>query len=570
MVSHPSYRGSPNYRRFYNNEVREFFLSAHGRAKSLVKGEVEYGLGPSTISATGVVSKDERKSPLKHNGKNKTLPAARARVRADYSGTRGTFWNAQEKEVFFTWLARVSIHRAELIVEQLPNKSLVEVLNYYHVLRRDLQRLKRKIGPARTQHHKVTIRMNSHQQPFVHTYTVQKTHDQLVSMKDLPIAYEMSSRFIAMEEIQAALLLEKELKVVNEGHRNFIKQLDAYDVEATTNTLNRRGKLKKKLAGHGDQITATADTVDADPQLLNPTEENKNLETSPEAQLLISIDNCHKMTNRMFREYYFPASTRFIKVHYPPLMLLERLVELYTKSLILKMMRFQELEHWQGSSYSLEFTIDDVQRASSRSQNQQIVYYQPSTIAPNKNSPAGSSNSDDEEFETAASSIESDSETDSTFESEARIVIEGMDDFIDPQTESLSTPSAIGPLHISQLPQNRPASGIRPETTINRLINEHLHVAEAEQLENHDLISSRNYEHILLTALTTYQEGQSDVEKSMFDIDTAFGILDEQGFAPLGDTDNIETDANAPPLAQVTLDDILVSQFMHTFSEYSD
>lgn len=569
MASHPSYRGSPNYRRFYNNEVRDFFISAHGLAKNLVKGDVECGLGPSTISATGLVSKDERKSLLEHDGKNKTLPVSRARVRADYSGVRGTFWNAQEKEVFFTWLARVSIHRAELIVEQLPNKSLVEVLNYYHVLRRDLLRLKRKVGPARTQHHKVTIRMNSHQQPFIHTYTVLKTHDQLVSMKDLPIAYEMSPRFIAMEEVQAALLLEKELKVVNEGHKKFIKQLDAYDVEATTNTLNRRGKLRKTLASHDAQITATPDTVDADPQLLDPTAENKNLEASFEAQLLISIDNCHKMTNRMFREYYFPASTRFIKVHYPPLMLLERLVELYTKSTILKMMRIQESEHWQGSSYSAEFTIDDVQRASGRSQNQQIVYHQPSTIAPNKHPLASSSNSDDEEFETAASSIESNSESDSTSDSEAQVFIEGMDDFLDPEPERLPTPSAIGPLHISQLPQNRPTSGIRPETTVNRLINEHLHIAETEQLEDHDLKSSRNYEHILLTALTTYQERQPDVERSMFDIDTAFEILDEQGFAPLGGTDNIETDANAQSLEQVTLDDNLVSLFMHTFSEYS-
>ncbi|KAG7929525.1 hypothetical protein KL925_000267 [Ogataea polymorpha] len=98
--------------------------------------------------------------------------------RKDEVNEAGTYWSADDKDTFFELLARYSIHRADIIQEKLPSKSIADILDYYKLLKRELQQYKR------------------HKRRLL----------KLVSYDEIPASYEMSSEFIEMEESQAFLL----------------------------------------------------------------------------------------------------------------------------------------------------------------------------------------------------------------------------------------------------------------------------------------------------------------------------------------------------------------------------
>ncbi|SCV05338.1 LANO_0H05292g1_1 [Lachancea nothofagi CBS 11611] len=85
----------------------------------------------------------------------------------------GVFWSPEEKEVFFHHLSRSSIHRLEEWAKYLPQKSKFEILTYFQVLSRNLRDLKR---------------LNS------------KRHGGILTKKEFPIAYEMDEFFTDLEE----------------------------------------------------------------------------------------------------------------------------------------------------------------------------------------------------------------------------------------------------------------------------------------------------------------------------------------------------------------------------------
>ncbi|CDK25294.1 unnamed protein product [Kuraishia capsulata CBS 1993] len=87
----------------------------------------------------------------------------------------GTFWSQKEKSVFFHLLSIYSIHRLDLIYEGLERKKSKPEILTYYKL------LKRESK----------IR-------WVSLYTTKK-----LEMKDIPIAYEMSDTFVQLEEYQA-------------------------------------------------------------------------------------------------------------------------------------------------------------------------------------------------------------------------------------------------------------------------------------------------------------------------------------------------------------------------------
>lgn len=87
--------------------------------------------------------------------------------------TLGTYWSASEKSIFFHCLSRYSIHRLEEWRARLMNKSKYEILVYYEVLKKNLDRLKK---------------------------SDMKNFGGILSRMEMPIAYEMDEFFVSFEE----------------------------------------------------------------------------------------------------------------------------------------------------------------------------------------------------------------------------------------------------------------------------------------------------------------------------------------------------------------------------------
>lgn len=603
MLVRPSFRGLPNYRRFYNNEVRNFLITGHGNGPGSSSGN--YNFAPSIISQNGDLSYIERKEKRKlrerdsneleelnesgaetiHKGKGKTNAIA-----------EGTLWSAHEKEVFFSLLARYSIHQLDLIVDQLPSKSTIEVLNYYYLLKNELKVLKNKFRGSPSHVHKCKVIMNHNQQPILHDYKIKKSYNSLCSMKHIPIAYEMSERFIDMEEIQAKLLIEKEMKLLNDFHKKFMIDMDEYDKEASTLMIRRKGRVQGKgsinnMIEHNEDSPALqyhkSGALRYSSQL-SPLEHSiPDSETFTQESLLIDIDNCHRISQRMYREYYGPKTTKhFIKVHYPPITLLDKLARLHTREIILKLMSFKSIKEWVtgSSSAEREFTVADIHRVLGEPSKKIQFYVEPKVNLEKKNKKGRrkykrentedsnatltneSDSSSEHELELDSTSVTS-SDSDSEL---PNIVIEDCEDESRPSDGFyLPTPPVGVPLHISQLPQNIRSLETRMETSINKLITERLHSKETAMLNKWDVQESKNYEHVLLTALTTYRETEADVDSSMNDIDSAFEMIEDEDFGDSeseGETEQgITYDGED---AIVEMDDRMIADFTYLFPVY--
>ncbi|GMM34018.1 hypothetical protein DASC09_013430 [Saccharomycopsis crataegensis] len=94
---------------------------------------------------------------------------------ADGHEVYGTLWTHEEKECFFTGLSRFSIYDLASIKSLLPNKSEIQILNYYNILKKQLLVMKHN----------------------------RRSYKKILSYKQLPIAHEMDEFFIEMEEAQA-------------------------------------------------------------------------------------------------------------------------------------------------------------------------------------------------------------------------------------------------------------------------------------------------------------------------------------------------------------------------------
>ncbi|CAN3371904.1 hypothetical protein DIURU_004617 [Diutina rugosa] len=137
---------------------------------------------------------------------DQTLPASvitsDGRVFDGDSGHPGSLWSPQEKDKFYRLLERYSIHRIDMIAEQLPSKSAEEIMVYYNVLRKSLQRAKRK---GRRQEYPYTVtkrRKTKHLKGY--------SASELVTYDEMPIAYEMSEGYLIFEDIQSKRMTDWE------------------------------------------------------------------------------------------------------------------------------------------------------------------------------------------------------------------------------------------------------------------------------------------------------------------------------------------------------------------------
>ncbi|SCV04594.1 LAMI_0H17392g1_1 [Lachancea mirantina] len=94
----------------------------------------------------------------------------------------GVLWSREEKQLFFHYLSRYSIHRLDEWHFKIGTKSRFEILTYYSILDENLTLLKR---------------LDS------------KKHGRILAKQDIPIAYEMDEFFCELEDdLSLSLQLE--------------------------------------------------------------------------------------------------------------------------------------------------------------------------------------------------------------------------------------------------------------------------------------------------------------------------------------------------------------------------
>ncbi|CAH6719792.1 hypothetical protein CLIB1444_02S16600 [[Candida] jaroonii] len=147
----------------------------------------------------------------------------------------GSRWTSEEKSMFFHYLARYSIHRLDLISENIPTKSSLEILQYYHVLNRALNKYKKV--------KKTHVRGKKFYYKHVST--------KLLPYHDLPIAYEMSEEWIKAEEVQSWMATKKEKIVVRDETAKFpAVESDLIDMEM----FEKWNALTKQYGGESAKV----------------------------------------------------------------------------------------------------------------------------------------------------------------------------------------------------------------------------------------------------------------------------------------------------------------------------
>lgn len=134
--------------------------------------------------------------------------ACRTAVGKDiYDRFQGSEWTSREKNAFFNSLSRHSIHQVDNIQEEVETKTVLEIYNYYEVLKSQLKayKLRRKIKNKDMKLHGLR-----------HKYYYREPHLKLLSYQQMPFAYEMSPKFVHMEEIQARLIVHRESLLLND------------------------------------------------------------------------------------------------------------------------------------------------------------------------------------------------------------------------------------------------------------------------------------------------------------------------------------------------------------------
>lgn len=171
-----SFQGNYNYIDFYNRYVSE-----------TMRPSVNLELIPSKVGNNGQV------------------------FYANSDESPGSYWSSTEKETFFHYLSRYSIHQIDLIKQFLPSKSTTEIQCYYNLLKLELSRRK-KTGKPKYYSYKVN--------KVKYRIKLWKFPKGLLKYDDLPSAYEMSEEFIKLEEYQSDYIAMREARIDNDNFVN--------------------------------------------------------------------------------------------------------------------------------------------------------------------------------------------------------------------------------------------------------------------------------------------------------------------------------------------------------------
>lgn len=183
----------------------------------------------------------------------------------------GTYWTADEKEIFFSCLARFTIHRIEDFLDHLPSKSTGEILAYYELLKRELR------DQQICETHSVHI-IEDQQDPtrlLRHEYDI-VTIPGGIDQRNIPIAYEMSDEWVEYEEEQSIHIADRQGRLdVDRGKReskamkDYTKKLED-ELGENFPLLDVNNAFKVSKIYRGNQITMVQDRKPT-PRLLFPS-----------------------------------------------------------------------------------------------------------------------------------------------------------------------------------------------------------------------------------------------------------------------------------------------------------
>lgn len=267
----------PGYVSVYNAHVNDFFLPRNS------------GLLALTVSLAGAVY-----------GRSE--------------GSAYSRWSAAEKELFFRLLARNSIHRLDLIREGLKTKGEVEILAYYHLLRRGLRRARQSL--KMTVYQVLVPRRKTRQSHRCSTHV-----PGLILYRDMPIAYEMSDAMTQIEEQQALLLIQINSKRARDENRRFQLVLDRLETTDTDADPSANG--------------------DADAGADAPNDAPRRAQTGP--QWLINYNGLLALAGHFAKTN---ASSTVPRPHYKSYALLEELVRLYAYKVVVQVAEAKIQNRW--------------------------------------------------------------------------------------------------------------------------------------------------------------------------------------------------------------------------------
>ncbi|KAI5959790.1 uncharacterized protein KGF55_005022 [Candida pseudojiufengensis] len=170
-----SFKPNQNYINFYNKEIKEFF--------NLSSNNSSISLNSSNITCDG------------------SYPTSKSQP--------GSTWSSKDKNLFFNLLSRYSIHQLDLISE-IMKKSSIEIMIYYNLLKNQLKILKQE-----------------------------DKNFKLLSMNDIPFAFEISEEFTEFEDEQSKFIERGENSIENKDQQTDIsEEIEVENVTKETESTN--------------------------------------------------------------------------------------------------------------------------------------------------------------------------------------------------------------------------------------------------------------------------------------------------------------------------------------------
>ncbi|CAG88332.2 DEHA2E17754p [Debaryomyces hansenii CBS767] len=519
------FRGNPNYVNFLNREVKEFFQN-----KLINTYDEKPYFQESKINSRGMVLYKRDK---------------------DFENGGGTIWTNNQKEVFFNCLARYSIHQIDAICDNLPDKSAIEIMNYYDCLAHELKRLKRQVVKRR-KYHKVKIVKD--EQEVEYRFKSLPNRKNLIKYENIPAAYEMSEKFIRMEEIQAEMISQRERSKTNDENQRFKRQFNEY-------TISKRQKKNRNESNiPEDQAVAIEEAEDEKTGLIN-------YDTA--CELSRSLYSNNKITP-LHNNKLVP------KLHYKSLVLFDQIARLTTEKILLKILEHKIVSLWlnqrqipfEDDTTPLKIAHGDIYRAI----NSLNLFEIPKSGYQSLKKAGGRSMRINNYFSQLPErlnveirdNIDSKEKFNLSNKSYKKMILNDTDrvygerfkpeffnnEFtsIDNLNQKESEPKNSDPIsipHISSLPNSNPTIMNEIRLTNHKNTNELEEQIESElvrlevhNLEEHDSHKSNIYEHSLFTYLTSFNKDDESVKDSMYNKDEAEAILAQK--------EDSETDSDSP------------------------
>lgn len=447
------FKGNPNYVSFFNREVEAFFNNDNYLPPCRTR------LTQSKVGNSGMVY---RLSLL-----GKYLDTEIERIYRD--DIPGTVWSGDEKETFFNALTRYSIHNFDEIKHRLPNKSAIEIMNYYNLLKFELNHLKRKSKKM-----KYKVKINSSKFRFFRRL---RHFKKSIKIDDIPSAYEMSEEFINFEEVQANLINKRETILQTDSNRFYKKSFDNY--------------------------------------------------TKDEEHNLIDVDACSSLSelfyvkNKLMKDdihnpFLSPGAKLVPTLNLKSLVFFEELTKLITEKIVLSLIETKSRQLFIGIStdgLSLPAKLVVTKYDISQTVNRLKLFETPKSgyLSTANDGKCGKLRY---YWKNLANSLNLRNEVESKAQPRVKDFIKLIPHFkitdeflIDPRESQLSD----GPIDITELNEEKEKYNYRDDHIELKLTE-----LECQRLEAKDSLESRKYEYVLLTLLMTFDQQDETVQRSMF------------------------------------------------------